>query len=453
MQKWIYILLVSIGMAFISMSSYAQVDFNKVPDDDLGNVEDEYQEHFFEALKQKGIENYQRAIDALQKCLNLDSSKPIVYFELGKNYKALENYDSAEANLQKALTMQPDNEWILDELYDVYAKEGDLDNAIATVKKLVNFHPDYKQDLASLYIRKGNYDGALSLLDDLDRELGTNEVRDTMRNDIYDLTGNAEDRIENLEKRVANNPNNEQNYLRLIYRYSQSGETEKAFSAAKNWLSQKPDSKLVHLALYKFYIDEGETDKAIHSIKLVLTTPEIDAEAKTKVLKDFVNFVSQHPEYEKDLIEVTAQASANTTTEDAMDLGQFYLKSGDKAKALNSFESALNKDPNNFNALKNVLLLKLDLNQFEDVIAQGSTALELYPAQPILYLISGVAHNKMSQPKKAIAQLEMGLDFLIENPQMEADFYTQLSVAHKLQNNMSQSEAFAKKAEALKSKN
>ena len=47
--------------------SYAQVDFNKRPDDDLGNYEDAYQEHFFEALKQKGIENYQRSVDALTK--------------------------------------------------------------------------------------------------------------------------------------------------------------------------------------------------------------------------------------------------------------------------------------------------------------------------------------------------------------------------------------------------
>ena len=62
------------------MFSYSQVDFNKRPDDDLGNVEDEFQEHFFEALKQKGIENYDRAVEALHKCLNLDSKKPVIYF-------------------------------------------------------------------------------------------------------------------------------------------------------------------------------------------------------------------------------------------------------------------------------------------------------------------------------------------------------------------------------------
>ena len=82
---------------------YAQVDFNKTPDDDLGNVEDEFQEYFFEALKQKGIENYDRAVDALQKCLNLDSQSPVIYFELGKNYNKLKNFGAAEEALKMRL--------------------------------------------------------------------------------------------------------------------------------------------------------------------------------------------------------------------------------------------------------------------------------------------------------------------------------------------------------------
>ena len=35
--------------------TYAQIDFNKLPDDDLGNVSDAYKELFFEALKQKWL--------------------------------------------------------------------------------------------------------------------------------------------------------------------------------------------------------------------------------------------------------------------------------------------------------------------------------------------------------------------------------------------------------------
>jgi tetratricopeptide (TPR) repeat protein len=428
----------------------AQVDFNKRPDDDLGNVEDEFQEYFFEALKQKGIENYDRAVDALQKCLNLNSKLPIIYFELGKNYNKLKNFGAAEEALKEAISMQPDNEWFLDELYDVYYQQNDIRNAIKTIKQLVKYHPDYKEDLAALYVREEKYRQALQLLDELDEELGVSESRDAMRNDIYRITGNADDRIENLEQRIANNPNNEDNHLKLIYRYSQIGDKKNAYKAAQNLLKVKPDSKFVHLALYKFYLEDNKVEDAIRSVKIALSSPEINADAKAKVLKDFVNFVSEHPEYETDLMDITALADDNKDAKTHSELGQYYLKAGDKVKALSNFKEALKQNPNDFKLIKDVLLLQLDIKDYQAVIEDSSTALELYPAQPILYLVSGVAQNKLGNHQLAIDQLKLGLDFLVENPQMEADFYSELSLAYKQLNNISESEAFAKKAKALK---
>ena len=107
--------------------NYAQVDFNKTPDDDLGNIEDKYQEYFFEALKQKGIENYDRSIKALLKCIDLDPSESVLYFELGKNYVLLKNFGAAEQALKKAISKEPENEWYLDELYGVYYELNEFD--------------------------------------------------------------------------------------------------------------------------------------------------------------------------------------------------------------------------------------------------------------------------------------------------------------------------------------
>lgn len=434
----------------VPLLAIAQVDFNKTPDDDLGNYEDEFQEHFFEALKQKGIENYDRAVDALHKCLNLDSKKPVIYFELGKNYNKLKNFGAAEDNLKKAISMQPDNVWFLDELYDVYFQQDDIKNALKTIKQLVKYHPDYKEDLASLYVREEKYKQALDILDELDAEFGLSESRDAMRNDIYSITGNADDRIENLEQRIANNPNNEDNHLKLIYRYSQTGDHKNAYKAAKNLLKVMPDSKFVHLALYKFYLQEEKVDEAINSVKTVLTSPEINADAKAKVLKDFVAFVAKNPEHESDLIDITSLVDENKDAQTHSDLGHYYLKAGDKVKALSNFKEALNQNPNDFKLIKDVLLLQLDIEDYKAVIKDGERALELYPAQPILYLVTAVANNNIGESKKAIDYLQMGLDYLIDNPNMEADFYSQLSIAYKALNNISKSETFAKKAEALK---
>jgi tetratricopeptide (TPR) repeat protein len=450
MKNQFYIFILLIGILIIPQPSYAQVDFNKRPDDDLGNVKDEFQEHFFEALKQKGIENYDRAVEALHKCLNLDSKKPVIYFELGKNYNKLKNFGAAEDNLKKAINMQPDNEWFLDELYDVYFQQDDINNAIKTIKQLVKYHPDYKEDLAALYVREKRYKQALDLLDELDGELGMSEARDAMRNDIYSITGNADDRIENLEQRIASNPNNEENHLKLIYRYSQTGDKKKAYKAAQNLLKIKPDSKFVHLALYKFYLQDGKTEDAINSVKKALTSPEINADAKAKVLKDFVAFVAQNPEYESDLLDITSLVDDNKDAQTHSDLGQYYLKAGDKAKALYNFKEALKQNPNDFKLIKDVLLLQLDVEDYNAVVNDSEAALELYPAQPILYLVNGVANNKLGNSKKALDNLEMGLDFLIDNPNMEGDFYSELSIAYKALNNISKSETFAKKAQALK---
>lgn len=436
-------------MIFIPQISYAQVDFNKKPTDDLGDVEDMFQESFFEALKQNGIENYQRAVDALLKCEKLDNSKTIVYYELGKNYIALKNYGAAEDVLKKAVSKEPENEWYLDELYEVYNLQGDTDRAIKTVKQLVKYHPDYRQDLAELYIKSKEYKDALKILDQLDKEFGINPDRDILRNQIYNLTGRDDDRIENLEDRVKANPENEDAQLRLIYRYSEIGDTKKAFEAAKNLLKTYPESKLVHLALYKYFLDNNETDKAIESMKITLTAPEITPEAKAKVFNDFVNFVSKNPQYEKDLIEMTAMVGIEKSTKTLTELGQYYLKLDDKSKALQYFEEAYKQEPKNFAIIKDMLLLQLDLNMDVKAAKMSQEALDLFPAQPILYLISGVANNKLMQPKKAIEKLETGLDYVIEDQKMESDFYKQLSVAYKLDNNIPKSQAFAKKAEAI----
>ena len=52
--------------------------------DDLGNVSDSFQDNFFEALKQKGIENYELALHALEKAEvaagDNQVNKAVVYF-------------------------------------------------------------------------------------------------------------------------------------------------------------------------------------------------------------------------------------------------------------------------------------------------------------------------------------------------------------------------------------
>ncbi|MBU3820692.1 tetratricopeptide repeat protein [Flavobacteriaceae bacterium XHP0103] len=452
MNHKIYILLFLCGMCFFPQISYAQVDFNNKPTDDLGNVEDEFQESFFEALKQKAIENYDRSIEALLKCKELDNSVSVVYFELGKNYNELKDFGAAEDAFKEAVKKDPDNEWYLDALYEFYVQQNDHDNAIKTVKQLVEHHPDYKEDLAGLYFRTEHFDEALKILDELDAEFGISVSRDVLRNRIYAVTGRKEDQIKNLENRIENNPDKESNYIALIFRYSENNEKEKAFETAKELLEINPNSQVVHLALYKFYLDENDAEKAIESMKIVVSSSEISPNAKLRVLSDFVNFVKEHPEYEADLVEATALVGDKNDEETLLELGQYYLSKNDKENALKYFEEALKLKPDDFGLLKNVLLLYLDSQQYDMAVKNSAEAIGKYPTQPIFYLINGVALNEMSQPQKAADILEAGLDWIIDDVKMETDFYSQLSKAYTLLNNTEKAKTFSDKAKQLENK-
>ena len=124
-----------------------------------------------------------------------------------------------------------------------------------------------------------------------------------------------------------------------------------------------------------------------------------------------------------------------------------------KSKAPSGKEEALAKEVDNFQILRNVLLLYIDLKQFDIALEKSDDALEKYPSQPIFYLINGVALNGLNQPKKAAEILESGLDYIIENPKMEADFYNQLSKAYTLLNNTAKAKTFSDKAKQLQSSN
>ena len=447
--KLIYILLLFFGILLPKQLCAQETETPASGEPE--NVTDAFQESFFEALKQKGIENYELALAALnkaEKAAKTEENKAVVYFEMGKNHTYLKQYVEAEANFNKVLKSQGDRLDVLEQFYELYYQQKEYEKSIPLVQKLIPFDEDYKEDLANLYILTQQYDKALVQLDELDQVWGESDIRNALRAQIYRATGNTEGAIENLEQKIDNNPKNEKEYLNLIFLYSEQGNKEKAFEAAKNLLKNNPKSELVHLALYKFYLDEGNAPEAIKSMKIVFASEEVDKETQYKVLGDFIQFVNENPEYETDLAEIVNQFSIENGRVYEK-LGDYYAAKNRKEDALNAYEKGIVQDPDNYNLLKNTLLFQIDFKKYEAAAKLSSEGLEIFPAQALLYLLNGVANNGLQKSEAAIESLEIGLDFILEDPKMERDFYEQLSLAHRTKGNAQKAKMYADKATAI----
>ena len=441
----------------LPLQSIAQKDAQTPLEDDLGNVTDVFQENFFEALKQRAIENYELALVALKKAEKGTRKDPenqaVINFEKAKNYVQLRRYDDAEAFYLKTIETVGEKPDVLISLYDLYSLQRSYDKAIELVKKLIIKDSHYKEDLASLYVRTKQYEKALPILDELDKKWGGSQYRNALRRQIYRASGNKKGEIDKLVAKINSKPKNEQEYLNLIYLYSEQGNTKKAFETAKELQKNYPSSEKVHLALYKFYLTEGSLEKAVASIKVIARSQQIESQNKYRILDDFLAFIATRTQYQKYLEQVVewfAQQDNNGTF--YFQLGKFFLEK-DKEKALTYFEKGLKNDSDNYKLIKQTLQLQLDLNQFEKAKNLSAKSLEVFPSQPELYLLNGKANNNLQQWDDAIESLETGLDFLLDNPKIEIQFYNQLIEAYSKKGNSKKAKMYEQKRKALQPEN
>lgn len=88
---------------------------------------------------------------------------------------------------------------------------------------------------------------------------------------------------------------------------------------------------------------------------------------------------------------------------------------------ISDFES----NPPSFNTLKKILTVAINEN-IETYYIYSDLAIDLFPAQPFSYLSKGRALQLQGKHQEAIDFLEIGIDFIVETPLLEAQFYALL---------------------------
>lgn len=140
----------------------------------LEELTDEFQEHFFEGLKQKGIENYDKAVNSFLECKRLDSQNPVVDHELAKASLAAGQAIQALEYAIMALNTDPGNFWYLETLYASVQQQGATMDAIAD--RIPFDNPVLREHLAGLYFNNKEYQNAMELLKGLEPSASTHRL-------------------------------------------------------------------------------------------------------------------------------------------------------------------------------------------------------------------------------------------------------------------------------------
>ena len=422
--------------------------------EDVALEKDDFEDSFYESLKQKGIENYDKAIIELEKCLKIQPNNATIYFELGKNYLEQKEYKKAYESFEKATKIDPNNRWFWVGMYDVCYENKEFEKAIPIVLKLIEFKKEYKEELVSLYMNTDQYDNALELINELNDQVGKLEMREIYKAEILqDPKFHSAERI-NLLEQIKRNPKEESNYIALIFLYNKNNQEELAQQIAKKLELEIPNSDWAKVSLFKLYLKNNDGENAVKAMNFVLGSLKIDQKIKHRIFNEFLLFIKDKPQFDSDLEKAVSYFDTDKSVEVAKELGKFYHNKKNWEKAIRFYEIQLIKIPDELETALLLFECYTEKGAFDVIEKKGEAFIQIYPTQPQFYYYLGLALNQKGAFKKSKDILESGLDFVIDNPQLELNFNIQLGEAFNGLGDIKKKEYYFSKAEsALKNKN
>ncbi|MDT0620548.1 tetratricopeptide repeat protein [Croceitalea vernalis] len=168
-MKDLFFFLVIMVAVLGSQFSYAQeekiIETEESAEVFLEEYTDEFQEAFFEATKQKGIQNYDRAVNLFLECKQLDSENEAIDHELAKTYLLDKQFFNAEKYAVEAIIADPTNYWYLDTLVEIIEKQS---NTIESVQTTIPFkNHELQKNLSLVYYKREKFNDALIVVNQL----------------------------------------------------------------------------------------------------------------------------------------------------------------------------------------------------------------------------------------------------------------------------------------------
>ena len=404
-----------------------QFGFSQVEPDDIAVVTDEFEISFYESIKQKGIQNHDKAIQSLEKCLQLQPKNDVVLYELGKNYLELKKYKDSYDNFENATKLNNKNRWYFHGMYDVCYQTQDYLKAIDIVQLLIPFDAGYREDLASLYMKTQQYDKALTVINDLNATAGKSEKRELYKAQILNNPENQNAEIKNLLDLISKNPKEVANYNALMSLYTKAGKDKEAISISEKLAKENPESDWAQVEIFKEKISKNDGTNAVIAMNNALASNQIDFKIKHRILNEFLIFVKNNPSFDADLEKAVGYFKNDSSVKVAREIGKFFQNKQNWIKAIQYYE--LDAKTNLVDLDTGLLALEcyLQANQLEALSKKASDIIELYPLQPQTYIYAGTAYNKLKNYKKAKEILELGLDYVVDNAVLEIQFHNQLT--------------------------
>lgn len=394
-----------------------------------------FKSFYFEGIKDKSLENYGEAMESFQKCLKMAPDHAATLYQAGIVSREAGNYEDALNYLSRAVENDGSNHWYMAEYGEILAKMRKFDEAAKVYSDLIEKKPNelrFYYNLGNTYIFSEELEKAIEVYEDLENKTGFNEDITKQRYKLQKKLGNDEKAEREVRRLIDHFPRNPEYRGMLAGIFRDRGEPEKAAEVFEKLKELDDDNPLIHLSLADFYDEAGKTDKAFKERETAFAYPELDIDNKVKILMNY--YKASRPgdklvDRSYRLLEIMEEVHDDDPKTYAI-YGDFLMRDDRTKEAREKYRKSIALDSSRFMIWNRVLMINSELNDIEAMQTESAAAMDLFPAQPMPYLMNGLAHLQKENYSEAAMSLEQGKNLVVDNPAMQMQFYSSLGDAY-----------------------
>jgi tetratricopeptide (TPR) repeat protein len=406
----------------------------------------EFEFYFIEGLKQKMIGNPDDAIQNFNRCLEFNPKSAAVLYELAKIHTMKGDYSSAKPLLVNAVELNPENKWyslLLAQLYQNNKQYAEASKIYSSLIKNNSENLDFYYLRAITLSSAEKYDEAIKAYQQLEEKFGFNEQIYIARQQLYRASGKDKEAYLEIEKLIKTNPSIPEYYGIMADMYKLDGNKAKALEYYNKVLQIDPNNGFVHFSLATFYVQNKDLENAFAHAKAGFSNPDVEIETKVQLYLMLITSPDEQKLNDgqiEELVKLIGTAHPNDSRSYSIH-ADFFIQRGKFEEARDYLRKSLSVDPNSYSIWEQLVLIDNQIGDFAGMGTDSEKAIDLFPSQPLLYVLNSIAKIQLKEYDEALKTLETGQAYVVDNKKLEAQFELYRAEANYNLNN--RSEAFA----------
>lgn len=400
---------------------FASCRSKKIQSDNLSYVQKvKFNEHYFNASKQKSIGNYEEALKEFEASYRINPKSHASMYQMANISFRNKNLDEAIYWGEKSIKANPYyNHWYYGQLGQFYNRAGQYEKSAKIFQKMIENEP-YRStnyiEAANQNINAQSFKEAIKILNKYQEIFGVEEESARKLEQLYIKLNKPDQALNEIAKLTIANPDEVRYWGLLAETQMTLGKKDEAEKSYKKIISLDSLNGYAQFGLADIARAKGDNETSFNHLLMGFKDERVKLLNKLQVISSYY-VLMQRDEKSRQQVFNLGEILLATHPNEALS----YVVYSDLLYAVNKFEESRNYlvksldiENSDFKVWQKLLSIDEQLNNMKTLEEDSRKAMEVFPNIPALYIYNGFALIALKQFEKSIVVSQDGLSYAIQ---------------------------------------